>query len=206
MERYIICSIGLTAAGKTTTMRSISENCGLYFVSEASIKRKMVTGEYTVVNSTDEKLRSLGYRKAISEAFDHIQKSNESAIIDASFHQQFRRDWIYEEIQKRKLTHITVIWIYCICEDEKTVENRIFQRYISPIKNADNQANTMEVYYYTKSTFDKVSINNFSSIIPTLIITFDTHTNRIKCTASNANLDIKKINIDRWRELWENYM
>lgn len=206
MNNYIVCSIGLTAAGKTTTLRKISEVCDLCFISEGSIKREMVEGEYSIKNSTDETLRNMGYKKAISIAFDYIQNNNKSVIIDASFHQQFRRDWIYEEIIKRKMDDVSVIWIYCVCNNEKLIRKRIHDRYTSPIKSADNQANTIGVYNYTKSTFDKVCFKKFKTNIPTFLIVFDTERNKIKSFESNSFDKIFDINIEKWRELWENYM
>ncbi len=202
--RYIICSVGLTAAGKTTTMRKIADVCGIKLISEGSIKRGLVQGEYTITNSTDEKLRSRGYRLAIGEAFSVLTEEN--VIIDASFHQQFRRDWIYEEIERRKIDNISVIWVYCICRNEDIIRQRIYERFISPNKCADNQANTMDVYYYTKSTFDNVSISAFPSAVPTSIIVFDTEINRMVSTESNDGRDVLSMEIENWRKLWENYM
>mgnify|MGYP004507952737 CR=1 FL=1 len=206
MSNYIICSIGLTAAGKTTTLRRISSLCGINFISEGAIKRKMVNGEFSIKNSTDEELRSKGYRKAISLAFDYIQAERKDVIIDASFHQQFRRNWIYEEIAARKLDDIAVIWIYCVCNNESLIEERIHKRFISPIKCADNQANTIGVYNYTKSTFDDVSIDKFDRIAPTYLIVLDTEKNRVINRASTVADDVLELKINKWRELWENYL
>lgn len=206
MANYIICSIGLTAAGKTTTLKAISSLCGIKFISEGTLKREMVNGEFSIKNSTDEELRSKGYRKAISLAFDYIQTEKKDVIIDASFHQQFRRNWIYEEITARKLYDISVIWVYCICENESLIEERIHQRFISPIKCADNQANTIGVYNYTKSTFDDVSIERFVGIVPTYLIVVDTEKSKIVYCDSNDDNNVLDLKINKWRELWENYM
>lgn len=208
MKKYVICSIGLTAAGKTTLLKKVAHMCNIFFISEATIKRNMVQGEYNISNSMDEELRSQGYKAAIELAFDYLSiAGNNVVIIDASFHQLFRRLWIYDEIIKRKITDVSVVWLYCKCDNESIIKRRINQRYIDPIKTADNQANTYDVYKYTLKTFDEVDIRDFKYKIPTYLVEFHTDSWRklvVKtCCANETFLDLDILN---WRKLWESYM
>ena len=166
--KYIICSIGHTAAGKTTTLRKIADKCGIDFISEGLIKRNLVGESFDVHNSMDEDLRSSGYKKAIGMAFDLLEKKD-AVILDASFHQRFRRLWVYDEIINRNLDCV-VIWVYCYCDRIEEVAKRINLRANAKKITADIQARTMEVYYYTIKTFSEVKIIDFPKEISTAII------------------------------------
>lgn len=185
--KYIICSIGHTAAGKTTTLKKISNKMNIPLISEGAIKRNLVGESFNINNSMDENLRSKGYKLAITQAFD-ILLYNNSVILDASFHQLFRRLWIYDEIAKRKLDDITVIWVYCFCNDIDKVKDRIDMRAQAKTVTADIQARSMKVYQYTMDSFNSVNITDFPLNINSTIIYNDTCLNKIIKSQSNYTM------------------
>ena len=177
--KYVICSIGHTAAGKTTTLKKISSKLGISFISEGTIKRSLVGESFGVNNSMDEELRSRGYRIAIDKAFEVLQ-TEDAVIIDASFHQAFRRKWVYETAKNNGLSDIIFVWVYCFCDDIDAVRERIDERARAKVVTADIQARSMQVYTYTMSTFDAVSMNDFPSEEKSLIIFNNTNKGMIE--------------------------
>ena len=139
------------------------------FISEGTIKRGLIGETFDVSNSMDENLRSKGYRLAINEAF-YVLNQKSAVIIDASFHQSFRRKWVYETAQNNALKDIVFIWIYCYCDDISLVQQRIEKRAQAKIVTADIQARSMDVYTYTMRTFDKVDIKDFPEQEKSVII------------------------------------
>lgn len=183
--KLLICGIGHTAAGKTTTLRALSQKMNVSYISEGAIKRNLVGESFDVNNSMDEELRSRGYKIAISKAFD-ILKEQDCVILDASFHQLFRRMWVYDEAANFQ-DKIGIIWIYCYCDNIIKVSDRIKKRANEKVVNADIQARSMEVFYYTMRTFDNVKIKDFPKTIATAIIFNNTDMSRIDNIESNDN-------------------
>lgn len=188
--KILICGIGHTAAGKTTTLRKLAKKLNCIFISEGAIKRGLIGDSFNVNNSMDEDLRSRGYRIAIQQAFNEL-KNNTCVIIDASFHQLFRRLWVYDEVRKFD-GDVCVIWVYCYCDNIDKVSERITQRANEKVVHADIQARSMEVYHYTMSTFDKVDIVDFPSYIASAIIYNNTNVSEIDKINGNNDFALKK--------------
>lgn len=194
--KYLICSIGHTAAGKTTTLKRLSKKLGIPLISEGQIKRSFVGESFSVTDSMNEQLRDKGYKEAIVQAFN-LLKSCSAVVLDASFHQLFRRLWIYDELKKCEY-EIGVIWIYCYCDNINKVKERIEERALTKIITADNQARSMDVYFYTMRTFDIVSIKDFPTCFSTVIIFNNTNISSIEkvIKSSKCHIDngfIKKV-------------
>lgn len=185
-KKYIIVSVGHTAAGKTTLLRNISESFKFPFVSEGSIKRSLVN-DYQNSCSIDEELRSCGYKIAINNVIEMLTEFDK-VVLDASFHKLFRRLWIYDMLSKAGMdSKVHVIWIYCKCPSRAKVQQRIHLREISKIKNADNQANKMFIYDYIMREFDEVYIEDFPTNYDSSIIAVDTNINEILYCKSSSN-------------------
>ena len=184
MDKYIIISIGHTAAGKTTLLRRLSTVFNLSFISEGALKRSLVE-KYENSCSVDEDLRSNGYKLALQKAMT-ILKSENTVILDASFHKKFRRMWVYEYLNQFNLySNAHILWIYCYCSNRDVVKSRIHLREISKIKNADNQADKMFIYDYIIKEFDPVSINDFPLDSKSSVLVIDSYINEIISYTSN---------------------
>jgi predicted kinase len=160
--KYLILTCGHTAAGKTTISKLIQEyfHERLYFISEAKLKRSLVSGEYTFKDSMNETLRDAGYNLALQKAIDN-SKAFDMILIDASFHQRKRRKWVFDKF--RQISPV-FLWLFVECDDKKIISQRIKARFHSINKNHDNQANSMKVYNYIIRSFQKPTLNEFKLI------------------------------------------
>lgn len=181
MSNTIIISIGHTAAGKTTTLRMLSKVLDIDYISEGALKRSL-RPNYSTADSLDEDLRDMGYKLAINNAVNYLVEGK-NVILDASFHKKFRRDWVFETLEKKNVD-ATIIWCYVNCPNEEKVCKRIEKRK-QFLNNADTQANSISIYRHIVDGFD----SDFDSLLHTnhntLLLSYDTDINDLRLISSN---------------------
>lgn len=180
--KYIIVTVGHTAAGKTTLARFISNYLNSDYISEGEIKRSLLD-KYTSEDSLNENLRDQGYLIAIKKIVS-ILENKDVVVLDASFHKLLRRKWLYEAI--KEFNNYEIVWLYCHCDDLLIIKNRIGKRNKDINKCADNQADKLSIYEHIISTFDSMDINTLPDYIATTIIEIDTNQNKIINIESNS--------------------
>lgn len=202
MDKLIIASIGHTAAGKTTLLKSISQFFNIPYISEGELKRNLIQN-YSTNHSLDESLRDKGYELAYHKAITLIEQNNVNIIIDASFHKQFRRQFLYEAVNN--ILNINILWLYVYCPNEEKVRQRIDFRRTASKKTAEIQADRMYIYKHIINNFDEVNLKNFPiEHIPTQILFINTDNNRIE--KSLGNFQQKGINFDKFTSFIESYL
>ena len=151
VSRYLFVTVGHTAAGKTTLSKYMRDNPNIIFdyIEEGQIKRDIM-GVYSTMDSLNEHLRDKAYGIAIDRAYKSLMTKN--VLIDASFHKLERRIWIYDMLKKYG-GEIPVIWLYCYCPNLTKVEKRIANR-SKVTKAAENQADSMSIYYHIMDDFN----------------------------------------------------
>ena len=180
--KFVFITVGHTAAGKSTLAQALCKKLNIFYISAGDIKRIFVKN-YSAKNSLDPLLLDKGYTGATIKSIE-VLKEHESVLIDATFFQKHRRVAIESEIRKIYKNTI-IIWLYCDCSDYEKVVNRIKKRSEMP-ENIGNQADNVEVYNHILNNFDILDIEKFSK--DTIIISIDTHQNKIKKVESNFNL------------------
>lgn len=183
VENFIIISIGHTAAGKTSLLRHISNKLGFDSIEEGQIKRNLLGTSYTSEDSLNEELRDRAYTLSIEQAINKLRR-NRNVSIDASFHRNYRRLWVYNALESIN-TPLTVIWIHLFCNNIQKIRDRILKRADSPLKIAENQADKFFIYEHIAKYFDPVAIDLFPKNFNTIIYDVDTDTNSLSFSASN---------------------
>jgi len=202
LNSLIIASIGHTAAGKTTLLKSISNYFEIPYISEGEIKRNLIEN-YSTHNSLDESLRNRGYKLAFQKAIELIEQKKGAVIIDASFHKQFRRQLLYESVNN--LLNIFIFWLYVYCPNEEKVKERIESRRTTLVKSAETQADKMYIYRHVINNFDEVGLSYFPiDHIPTQILFINTDNNRIE--RSFGNFHQKGMRFDKYTSFIEDYL
>lgn len=189
-KKYILITIGHTAAGKTTLSKYLARELCIPYISEGLIKRSLIK-EYSSQNSLDESLRDQGYKKAIKQTVEILLEGS-SVILDASFHKLKRRLWVYQSLEI--IENLSVIWLKCNCPNVSEVKKRILTRESDKNKTADNQADKFYIYEHIMSNFDPVRLSDFP--LNTAIISIDTEKNIIIEIQKNDDFDnliVKKL-------------
>lgn len=181
-EKFLIISVGHTAAGKTTLLKFLRTHFDAIYISESEIKRSLVSS-YSSSDSLDEELRDGAYKIAVEKAVSLLQINN-TVLLDASFHKLFRRNWVYDEITKIK-DAIVIIWLNVFCDDISKVKERIKNREECEQKTYENQADKYYIFEHISNTFDKVEILSFPNSCPTVLFTINTNINKITFVSSN---------------------
>lgn len=184
MTKIIISMVGHTAAGKTSLAHAISDRFNFPLISEGTIKRSLVE-KYETQQSLDECLRDLGYKKAIEQVAISLSQTN-YAIIDASFHKDYRRNWL------RTISgnlNCFLLWLYCNCSDLDEVTRRIAIRHAQP-RTTDTQADSMDIFYHIINSFDELKIVNHEQ---EAILHIDTFRNTILKSEPNNIANCKDI-------------
>jgi adenylate kinase family enzyme len=182
-RKYILITVGHTAAGKTTLSKYLAEELCIPYVSEGLIKRNLVK-EYSSENSLDESLRDNGYKKAIGKTVEILLEET-AVILDASFHKLSRRLWVYESL--KKIENLSYVWLDCNCPNVSEVKKRILARESDKNKTADNQADRFYVYEHIMSNFDTVRLSDFP--LSTAIISIDTEKNVVIKIQKSSGFD-----------------
>lgn len=207
-SRYLLVTVGHTAAGKTTLSKYMRDNPKIVFkyIEEGQIKRDII-GSYSTSDSLNENLRDEAYGIAIDRAYELLPLNN--VLIDASFHKYARRLKVYEMLNKYT-GEVPVIWFYCFCPNLSKVQKRIAERR-KAAKAAENQADSMAIYYHIIDTFDIPDVSEIPSGIKGAIIYINTDTNIIEKTVVNCGDEklLDEVNricmeIERQQEVWKN--
>lgn len=182
-KKYILITVGHTAAGKTTLSKYLAKELSIPYISEGLIKRNLVK-EYSSQNSLDESLRDHGYKKAIGEAVEILLEES-SVILDASFHKLSRRLWVYESLET--IENLSYIWLDCNCPNISEVKKRILARESDKNRTADNQADKFYIYEHIVSNFDSVRLSDFP--LSTAIVSIDTEKNVVLKIQKSSDFD-----------------
>lgn len=181
MSKLLVLTVGHIAAGKTTLLRAIHRELDAVYISEGSIKRQLVIKaghSYHYTDSLSEDLRDAGYKEAIRQMVEGFWE-HDIVLMDASFHRQFRRDWVMAALRENGLLDIDILILWLFCSDEGEVERRVKKRAAAEIKNADNQADNMEVYRHIQGSFDPVDLSKLPEDLRISMIAMDTYQNKI---------------------------
>lgn len=197
--RILIVSVGHTAAGKSTLLKYLSNKFDATLISEGKIKRSLLNREYTSEDSLDELLRDAGYKIAIDAAIENMN-NNDITILDASFHKQYRRLWIYDAIKRIDHPYL-VIWLYVHCENIDKVKARILKRAQDPFKHANNQADKYFIFEHIIKSFDPISLSVFNA--DTIVYEIETSENKLQLYDQNisyedmdrSNFCVKLVNV-----------
>jgi len=183
-ENYIIVSIGHTAAGKTSLLNYLSNKLNLSYIEEGQIKRDLLPAEYTSKDSLNEDLRDKAYKIAIERAI-LLLKEKRNIALDASFHRNYRRQWVYDLLVNNLDLKPIIIWLYVYCNNKYKVKIRINNRFNSNTKTAKNQADKFYIFEHIINTFDEVNLSSFPANYRSIILNVDTDENELSFNASN---------------------
>lgn len=180
-HRVILATLGRTASGKTTLAKFLASSLGLYYVPEAAFKR-VLRPDYSTEDSLDEDLRDIAYQASIAAAAGIVAKG-QTPIIDASFHQRRRRQWL---IQMAKDARTGLVFLYCRCNDEEETRRRIMRRKHEPKSHATH-ADSMSIYVHINSEFQELDETELHQSKLWALLTANTVENSLKYVAVSSS-------------------
>jgi predicted kinase len=169
MQNLLIITNGLTATGKSTTAKRLSEQFGLSLYQTCLI-RVQKFGMGAVMS---EGKRTWVYSRMLKLASNNLEHRN-GIMLDGSFYRGALRQAAYNWAAKHSYM---VAIVKCICPNEALIYERVKRRRlkISPAAEADS----MRVYYYWKKQSDSPSNDLLSDGMAPAIVTYNTENNTV---------------------------
>lgn len=147
----IIMLYGLPVSGKSTLAKALQDQ-GLGIIIKSVLTRDPKSTRKFTTASIDEtvektkKEKDDSYKKLLELAELELKKGN-TPILDATFHKQYRRQWVYnlcEELNQK------LILIWCAWDDEQAIKEVLRKRHEDK-STKDNVLDTWEQYMMMKS-------------------------------------------------------
>jgi predicted kinase len=165
MEGALLITCGLPGSWKTETSEEISKIKGYPILRSDLIRLEVLKNEniFDSKVASDMSKRLSVYDELFRRAEDHMQKSREGLILDATFVAQDLRKRAAEIAARHKRTFV-ILQTHC---SEKASLARITRR---TKDNYESNALTPEAYYNNKKKFEPVDIDDLKKAYPNLKI------------------------------------
>ena len=189
MNKIMIIMCGLQCSGKSTIAKKLSTNLGLEFLSNDSIRTKLLD-DPGILNSNPLD-RYICYRHSIKLA-EGILERGQSAVIDATFSHKVFRKGAYHLALK---TGASIYLIECVCNNYGIILQRYEHR--KELKNNNSHLfdewTTPDPYNKLFREFERPDRETLPNGVPVPTIIYDSEHNKAEIIYSDGSEAIEMI-------------